>query len=60
MALGFGAMSNLPLRYLSVLAFVVIAVWIGFAWYAGKRFDQLTAEETREPGPASSTARARA
>jgi AAA family ATP:ADP antiporter len=49
MALGFGAMSNLPIRYLSLLAFVVLAVWIGFAWYSGRRFDQLTAEESREP-----------
>jgi AAA family ATP:ADP antiporter len=61
MALGFGAMSNLPIRYLSILAFVVIAAWIGFAWYAGKRFDQLTtAEDTREPVPAESAAQARA
>jgi AAA family ATP:ADP antiporter len=47
MALGFGAMSNLPIRYLSILAFVVIAVWVGFGWYAGRRFEALTAEETR-------------
>ena len=58
MALGFGAMSNLPIRYLSLLAFVVIAVWIGFAWYAGKRFDQLTAEEHHGPPPATAAARA--
>jgi ATP/ADP translocase len=60
MALGFGTMSNLPIRYLSILAFVVIAVWVGFAWYAGRRFDQLTAEEAHEPVPARSAAQARA
>jgi AAA family ATP:ADP antiporter len=61
MALGFGAMSNLPIRYLSILAFVVIAVWIGFALYAGRRFDQLTTtEESHEPVRAASPARARA
>lgn len=47
MALGFDAMSNLPIRYLSILAFAVIAIWIGFGWYAGHRFEALTAEETR-------------
>jgi ATP:ADP antiporter, AAA family len=59
MALGFGAMSNLPIRYLSLLAFVVIAVWVGFAWYAGRRFDQLTSEETRVHLAGASTAPAR-
>jgi AAA family ATP:ADP antiporter len=49
MALSFGAMSDLPLRYLSLLALTVIAVWVGFAWYAGRRFDALTAEETGAP-----------
>jgi AAA family ATP:ADP antiporter len=45
MVLGFGAMSNLPIRYLSILALAVIAVWVGFAIYAGRRFDELTSEE---------------
>jgi hypothetical protein len=46
---------------LSILAFVVIAVWIGFALYAGRRFDQLTTtEESHEPVRAASPARARA
>ena len=58
MALGFGAMSNLPLRYLSILAFIVIAVWIGFAVYAGRKFDQLTTEEGASR-PVSSRAPAR-
>jgi ATP:ADP antiporter, AAA family len=52
MALGFDAMSNLPIRYLSILAFAVIAIWVGFAWYAGRRFEGLTAEETRAAEPA--------
>jgi AAA family ATP:ADP antiporter len=55
MALGFGAMSTLSIRYLSLLAFAVIAVWIGFAWYAGRRFDQLTKEETPAPGETRET-----
>jgi AAA family ATP:ADP antiporter len=55
MALGFGAMSTLSIRYLSLLAFAVIAVWIGFAWYAGRRFDQLTTEETPAPGETRET-----
>ena len=58
MALGFGAMSNLPIRYLSLLAFAVIAVWIGFALYAGRKFDQLTTEESGQPVPARSAVRA--
>ncbi|MGE5834577.1 MAG: NTP/NDP exchange transporter [Acidobacteriota bacterium] len=47
MALGFDAMSNLPIRFLSILAFAVIAIWVGFGLYAGRRFEALTAEETR-------------
>jgi len=47
MALGFDAMSNLPIRYLSILAFAVIAIWVAFGWYAGRQFDALTAEKTR-------------
>ena len=60
MALGFGAMSTLSIRYLSLLAFAVIAVWIGFAWYAGRRFDQLTTEETPAPRETRETAPAAA
>ena len=41
MALGFSTMANLPIPYLSILAFVVIAIWVGFAWYSGRRFDAL-------------------
>jgi ATP:ADP antiporter, AAA family len=52
MALGFDAMSNLPIRYLSILAFAVIAIWVGFGWYAGHRFEALTADETRAAEPA--------
>lgn len=44
MALGFAKLSNLPLRFLSVAAIVVIVVWAGFAIYAGRRFDELTGE----------------
>jgi ATP:ADP antiporter, AAA family len=51
MALGFGAMANLPIRYLSILAFVVIVIWVGFAWYAGHRFEGLTTEETPAAAP---------
>jgi ATP:ADP antiporter, AAA family len=51
MALGFDALSNLPIRYLSILAFAVIAIWAGFALYAGRRFEALTAEETRTAVP---------
>ena len=34
----------LPIRYLSLVAMAVIAVWVGFAVSAGRRFDQLTAK----------------
>ena len=47
MALGFGALANLSIRYLSILAFAVIAIWVGFGWYAGRQFEALTAEKTR-------------
>jgi AAA family ATP:ADP antiporter len=56
MALGFDAMSTLPIRYLSILAFAVIVVWIGFAKYAGGRFDQLTAGDKGEPLPSAQRA----
>ena len=45
MALGFAAIAYLPIRYLSLLALVVVVIWVGFAWYAGRRFDGLTAED---------------
>lgn len=45
MALAFAAMVDLPIRYLSLLALVVIVIWVGYAWYAGHRFDALTEEE---------------
>jgi AAA family ATP:ADP antiporter len=57
MALGFAAMADLPIRYLSLLALVVIAIWVGFAWYAGRQFDALTAEEARAPQPVTAQAR---
>ena len=34
----------LPIRFLSLIAMVVIAIWISFAVSAGRRFDELTAE----------------
>ena len=34
----------LPIRFLSLIAMVVIAVWIGFAVSAGRRFEELTTE----------------
>ena len=57
MALGFGAIANLPIRYLSILALAVIAVWVGFAWYAGHRFEALTTEETGAAVPMTARAR---
>ena len=42
----------LPIRFLSLIAMGVIAVWIGFAVSAGRRFDELTAAPdvvNREP-----------
>lgn len=36
----------LPVRFLSILALVVIVVWIGVASYAGRRFDKLTQEDS--------------
>jgi AAA family ATP:ADP antiporter len=52
MALGFAAMSDLPIRYLSLLALFVVVIWVGFAWYAGRSFEALTAEKT-DDAPAS-------
>ena len=42
MALGLTA---IPIRFLSILALAVIAIWSGFAIYAGRRFDSLTGDE---------------
>ncbi len=42
MALG---LATLPIRFLSFLAIAVIAIWVGFAWYAGRRFDEQVTEE---------------
>ncbi|HEX5108439.1 MAG TPA: Npt1/Npt2 family nucleotide transporter [Vicinamibacterales bacterium] len=60
MALGFAAMADLPIRYLSLLALVVVVIWGGFAWYAGRRFDALTAQEVEDAHPVSTPAPARA
>lgn len=45
MALG---MSALPVRWLTIPAVVVLAIWSGFAYYAGKRFDEMTGDEAEE------------
>jgi AAA family ATP:ADP antiporter len=42
MALGLTA---IPIRFLSILAVLVIVIWGGFALYAGRRFDVLTSEQ---------------
>jgi len=44
MALALGA---IPIRYLSILALVVIVVWAGFALYAGRRFDAITGDDAK-------------
>jgi AAA family ATP:ADP antiporter len=41
MALGLTAV---PIRFLTFLAIGVIVIWAGFAWYAGRRFDEQTAD----------------
>ncbi|MGH7549853.1 MAG: NTP/NDP exchange transporter [Gemmatimonadota bacterium] len=38
-------LAMMPVRFLSILAGVVIVIWAGFAWYAGRRFDGLTGNE---------------
>lgn len=38
-----------PIRLLSILAIGVVAVWIGFAVFAGKEFDRKTSEEEAAP-----------
>jgi AAA family ATP:ADP antiporter len=55
MALGFAAMSDLPIRYLSLLALFVVVIWVGFAWYAGRSFEALTAEKTDDAPPSVAT-----
>ncbi len=40
----------LPIRFLSLIAMGVIAVWIGFAVHAGKRFDEMTADADTQVG----------
>ena len=42
------ALPMVPVRYLSFVAGAVILAWAGFAWYAGKRFDEETGEEAEE------------
>lgn len=51
MALGLTAF---PVRMLTLPAVLVIAIWAGFALYAGRRFDRLTGEEAErvEAAPA--------
>ena len=44
-------LSAIPIRFLSVLALVVIAIWASFALYAGRRFDALTASDDDTPLP---------
>jgi AAA family ATP:ADP antiporter len=51
MALGFAATADLPIRYLSLLALAVVVVWVGFAWYAGRQFDALTARDAEVASP---------
>ena len=46
MAMGLAAF---PIRFLSLLAAIVIALWAGFAWYAGKRFDEQTGDDAERP-----------
>ena len=60
MALGFAAMSDLPIHYLSLLALFVVVIWVGFAWYAGRRFDELTGEKPAAARTGAAVARARA
>jgi AAA family ATP:ADP antiporter len=60
MALSFAAMADLPIRYLSLLALFVIAIWVGFAWYAGRCFEALTAQKSEVAPPVSTPTPARA
>jgi AAA family ATP:ADP antiporter len=39
------ALTAVPIRFLSILAGVVIAIWAGFAVYAGRRFDHMTGDQ---------------
>lgn len=38
-------LAMMPVRFLSILAGIVIVIWAGFAWYAGGRFDDMTGDE---------------
>ncbi len=38
-------LAAIPIRFLSVLALAVVVIWAGFAIYAGRRFDVLTADQ---------------
>ena len=42
MALG---LTSIPIRFLSILAVIVIVIWGIFAFYAGQRFDVITSEK---------------
>jgi ATP:ADP antiporter, AAA family len=44
MALALGA---IQIRFLSILALVVIVIWAGFALYAGRRFDTITGDDAK-------------
>ena len=39
-------LAAIPIRFLSVLAIIVIVVWGSFALYAGRRFDVLNSEQS--------------
>ncbi len=45
MALALGA---IPIRFLSLLAIGLVAVWGGFALYAGRRFDEATGHKSKQ------------
>lgn len=45
MALG---LAFVPVRFLSLLAGIVSVIWIFFALYAGKRFDEFTSDEAKQ------------
>lgn len=39
------ALTAVPIRFLSILAVVVVVIWAGFAIYAGRRFEGLTGDD---------------
>lgn len=41
-------MGALPVRWLTIPAVVVLAIWSGFAYYAGRRFDEMTGDEAEQ------------